>query len=91
MGVMGRMGEMRIMVKKDDGPTLQSKFGNSSKAIQQHVNAEDKTVNESFSVNGTQVVIINESGLYSLILSSQLEQAKAFKRWVTCRTITKDG
>ena len=54
-------------------------YRNPQKAIRDHVE-EDKTVNKSFSVNGTRVIFINESGLYSLILSSQLAQAKAFKR-----------
>nr|WP_254795167.1 Bro-N domain-containing protein [Xylanibacter ruminicola] len=37
----------------------------------------------------TRVVVINESGLYSLILSSKLPQAKAFKRWVTSEVLLK--
>ena len=37
--------------------------------------------------HNTRVVVINESGLYSLILSSKLEQAKAFKRWVTSEVL----
>ena len=44
-------------------------------------------MNESFSVNGTPIIFINESGLYSLILSSKLPQAKAFKRWVTSEVL----
>ena len=62
-------------------------YRNPQKAIRDHVEEEDKTVNESFSVNGTQVIFINESGLYSLILSSQLAQAKAFKLWVTSEVL----
>ena len=63
-------------------------YKNPQKAIRDHVDNEDKTVNESFCVNGTQIVIINESGLYSLVLSSKLEQAREFKRWVTAATDT---
>ena len=49
---------------------------------------EDKGLNESFTPGGKQkVIIINESGLYSLILSSKLEQAKAFKRWVVSEVL----
>ncbi|MBO4801305.1 MAG: Bro-N domain-containing protein [Bacteroidaceae bacterium] len=40
--------------------------------VRDHVDNEDKTVNDSFTVNGTHPVLINESGLYSLILSSHL-------------------
>ena len=59
-------------------------YSNTSKAIQQHVDEEDKsTLPIRESAYETRAVIINESGLYSLILSSKLEQAKAFKRWVT--------
>nr|WP_288278484.1 Bro-N domain-containing protein [uncultured Prevotella sp.] len=36
------------------------------------------------------VIFINESGLYSLILSSKLPQAKAFKRWVTSEVLPQD-
>lgn len=59
------------------------KYSNPQKAIRDHVQIEDKTVNESFTVNGTMAILINESGLYSLILSSKMAKAKKFKRWVT--------
>ena len=62
-------------------------YTNSPKALRDHVDTEDKTVNESFTVNGTHPVLINESGLYSLILSSHLPSAKAFKRWVTAEVL----
>lgn len=58
-------------------------YSNPQKAIRDHVDTEDKTVNESFTVNGTKGLLINESGLYSLILSSKMPKAKQFKRWVT--------
>lgn len=58
-------------------------YSNPQKAIRDHVDNEDKTVNDSFTVNGTQAILINESGLYSLVLSSKLPTAKEFKRWVT--------
>jgi prophage antirepressor-like protein len=47
-------------------------YTNPAKAIRDHVDIEDKTVNESFTVNGTRGTLINESGIYSLILSSKL-------------------
>ena len=62
-------------------------YKNPRKAIRDHVDDEDKTVNESFRVNGTQIVIINESGLYSLVLSSKLDAAREFKRWVTSEVL----
>jgi len=58
-------------------------YTNPQKALRDHVDDEDKTLNETFTVNGTMGVLINESGLYSLILSSHLPTAKKFKRWVT--------
>lgn len=62
-------------------------YSNPQKAVRDHIDDEDKTVNDSFTVNGTQGVLINESGLYSLILSSKLPTAKAFKRWVTSEVL----
>ena len=55
--------------------------------MRDHIDEEDKTVNESFTVNGTRIVLINESGLYSLILSSKLDSARRFKRWVTSEVL----
>ena len=63
-------------------------YSNTSKAIQQHVDHEDKgilPIRET--AYETRAVVINESGLYSLILSSKLPQAKAFKRWVTSEVL----
>lgn len=62
-------------------------YANPQKAIRDHVDDEDRTVNDSFTVNGTTVALINESGLYSLILSSKLPDAKKFKRWVTSEVL----
>lgn len=69
-------------------------YSNTPKAIRDHVDEEDKTQNESFTVNGTALMLINESGLYSLILKSKLQNARKFKRWVTSEvlpTIRKTG
>ncbi len=66
-------------------------------AIANHVSDEDKTstlIQGSGSNYKSKAIIINESGLYSLILSSKLESAKAFKHWVTAEvlpTIRKTG
>ena len=59
-------------------------YTNPQKAIRDHVDDEDK-LTERFVRSGQnyQMIIINESGLYSLILSSKLPNAKKFKRWVT--------
>ena len=62
-------------------------YSNPQKALRDHVDDEDKTLNESFTVNGTMGVLINESGLYSLILRSQLPKARQFKRWVTAEVL----
>ena len=63
-------------------------YSNSQKAIRDHVDDDDK-LTERFVLSGQirSVIIINESGLYSLILSSKLPQAKAFKRWVTSEVL----
>ena len=69
-------------------------YTNPQKAIRDHVDAEDRTVNDLFTVNGTAITLINESGLYSLVLSSKLPKAKQFRRWVTSEvlpTIRKHG
>ena len=59
-------------------------YSNSRKAIADHVDDEDKGVTKRDTLGGMQeLVVINESGLYSLILSSHLPGAKQFKRWVT--------
>ena len=63
-------------------------YTNPQKAIRDHVDDEDK-LTERFVRSGQnyQMIIINESGLYSLILSSKLPNAKKFKRWVTSEVL----
>ena len=63
-------------------------YTNTQKAIRDHVDEDDK-LTERFVLSGQarNVVIINESGLYALVLSSQLPQAKEFKRWVTSEVL----
>lgn len=59
-------------------------YSDTAKAIRVHVDPEDKGVDEMATPGGKQnITIINESGLYSLILSSKLPGAKEFKRWIT--------
>lgn len=63
-------------------------YQNSSKALSDHVDDEDKLNNESLvSLGQRGGWIINESGLYSLILKSKLDTAKRFKRWVTSEVL----
>ena len=70
-------------------------YSNYRKAIIDHVDEEDKGVTKCDTLGGKQnLTIINESALYSLILSSKLPNAKKFKRWVTNEvlpTIRKTG
>lgn len=66
-------------------------YSNSSKAVITHVDEDDKVTKTSpYSQNGNTVgklTFINESGLYSLILSSKLPNAKKFKKWVTSEVL----
>lgn len=73
-------------VGKDVAETLG--YSNPRKAIGDHVDDEDKGVTKCDTLGGSQdLTVINESGLYSLILSSKLPTAKAFKRWVTSEVL----
>ena len=65
-------------------------YSKSRNALAAHVDEEDKTtalIQGPGSNYKSKAVLINESGLYSLILSSKLPQAKAFKRWVTSEVL----
>ena len=83
------------VVEKNDEPWFIGKevatilgYANHRKALADHVDAEDKGVTKRNTLGGKQeVVIINESGLYSLVLSSKLPSAKEFKRWITHEVI----
>lgn len=80
-------------VGKDVAAVLE--YSNPRKALADHVDQEDKGVTKCDTLGGVQeLTIINESGLYSLILSSKLPTAKQFKRWVTSEvlpSIRKNG
>ena len=71
------------------------KYTNTAKAIRDHVDEEDKlTERIVLSGQNREAIFINESGLYSLVLSSKLPSAKKFKRWVTSEvlpTLRKTG
>ena len=63
-------------------------YSNLRDAISKHVDDEDKGVAKCDTLGGRQeILFINESGLYSLILRSQLPAAKRFKRWVTSEVL----
>ena len=105
-----QFGEIRTMLDEKGEPLFVGMdvaavlgYSNYRDAIRKHVDNEDKGVAKCDTLGGTQnLTVINESGLYALILSSKLPQAKAFKRWVTSEVLpqirrtggyipTKDG
>ena len=81
------------MVGKDVAQALG--YSNPRDALAKHVDDEDKGVAKCDTLGGIQdLTVINESGLYSLVLSSKLASAKRFRRWVTNEvlpSIRKDG
>lgn len=96
-----KFGQIRT-VNKDGEPWFVGKdvaaalgYSNQQRAIRDHVSEEDKGVTKTVTPGGKQEVsIINESGLYSLIMGSKLDSAKQFKKWVTSEvlpTIRKTG
>ncbi len=67
-------------------------YSNTKDALKKHVDGEDKAIfqrsqNATFEIPPRGISIINESGLYSLILSSKLASAKKFQRWVTTEVL----
>ena len=70
-------------------------YSNPRKALIDHVDADDKGVTKCDTLGGAQyLTVINESGFYSLVLSSKMPNAKKFKHWVTAEvlpTIRKTG
>lgn len=87
-------GKVRTVVK-DGEPWLVGKdvaeileYKDTAKAIRTHVDAEDKGVSILDTPGGKQkITIINESGMYSLVLSSKMPKAKEFRRWVTSNVL----
>lgn len=91
-------GQVRT-VERDGQPWLVGKdvaealgYKNTKDALERHVDDEDKRQNDGVVIHDSigreqHPVIINESGLYSLVLSSKLPKAKAFKRWVTSEVL----
>lgn len=63
-------------------------YANGRDAVSRHVDEEDKGVVKHDTLKGLQdLTVINESGLYALTLSSKLEGAKKFRRWITSEVI----
>lgn len=62
-------------------------YQNGSRDINRHVDDEDRQNYQNGTFGNRGVTVINESGLYSLILSSKLPQAREFKRWVTSEVL----
>ena len=90
-------GEVRTLVNENGEPFFVGSdiakalgYAKPQNALATHVDSEDKTtasIQGSGSNYKTKVVVINESGLYALVLSSKLPQAKEFKRWVTAEVL----
>ena len=84
-------GEVRTMVNEKGEPFFVGSdvavvlgYSDPQKAVKMHVDDDDKLTRRIVvSGQNRNAIIINESGLYALVLSSKLPQAKAFKRWVT--------
>lgn len=73
-------------VGKDVAEILE--YQNGSRDINRHVDPEDRIKTMVFDGNqDKETILINESGLYSLILSSKMPKAKKFKRWVTSEVL----
>lgn len=91
-------GEIRTLVVNNE-PWFVGKdvaialgYSNSKKALSDHVDVEDKQQGDGVTIRDPigreqHPTVINESGLYSLILSSKLPTAKQFKRWVTSEVL----
>ena len=85
-------GEVRVVLVNDEpmfvGKDIASILGysNTRDALSKHVDEDDKATVAIYDVSSNQnrnQVVINESGMYSLVLRSKLDSAKQFKKWVT--------
>ena len=97
-------GTIRTMSDQTGNPLFCGKdvaealeYQKNRNAITQHVNEDDKTtalIQGTGSNYKSHAIFINESGLYSLVLSSKLDSARRFKHWVTSKvhpSIRKQG
>lgn len=79
-------GDEPWFVAKDIADTLG--YQNGSRDVNRHTDEEDRTKTMVFDGNqNKETILINESGLYSLVLSSKLPNAKQFRRWVTSEVL----
>lgn len=87
--------DMRTFTDENGNPWFVAKdvcdilgYTNPRDIVKKHVDSEDKGVSKRYTLGGAQnVTIINESGLYSLVLSSKLPSARKFKHWVTSEVL----
>lgn len=89
-----QFGEIRVYNRQGEpwfiGKEIAQKMGysNGTKAVMTHVANDDKLYSQIGNAGQLrEMILINESGLYALILASKLPQAKAFKRWVTSEVL----
>ena len=91
-----QFGEIRTMLDEKGNPWFVGKdvaavlgYSKPLNALAMHVDGDDSLKQGLIDSKGRlqQTIFINESGLYALILSSKLPQAKAFKRWVTSEVL----
>lgn len=87
-------GEIRTVIIDDESRfvgkdvALVLGYQNGSRDINRHVDEDDRLTTQIISGGQSRdVIVINESGLYALILSSKLPSAKEFKRWVTSEVL----
>ncbi len=90
-----KFGKIRVMVDKDKKEWFIAKeitdilkYQNGSRDIKRHVDTEDYSEMVLFDgVQNRKQLVINESGLYSLIFGSKMKEAKKFKKWVTSEVL----
>ena len=80
----------RVWFKAKEVATILG-YQDTDQAIRKHVDDEDRKYfpveTTGYSKRGRPPIFVNESGLYSLVLSSKLETAKKFKRWITSEVL----
>lgn len=89
------MGQYIRSIQINDQPWFVGKdvanalgYAEPAKAVREHVEEDDKGVSKMDTRGGKQnIIIINESGVYSLIFGSKLESARKFKHWVTSEVL----
>ncbi len=92
--VSQEFGTVRVVVIEDEvwfvGKDVATALGyeKPTDAVRKRVEDEDRGISKMETPSGTQnMTVINESGLYSLVLSSKLPSAKSFKRWIASEVL----